>query len=359
MRLREYNFNLPETLIRQYPVIPRDDCRLMVANRETKKITIHDNFKTGLFEYFDEGDVFVFNDSFIFPAKLRGVKEKNTGEVEVLLLRNLKPDSFLWDVIVHPARKIRVGNKLFFGKYKINSEEHELVAEVVDNTTAKGRIIRFLFQGDPIDFDYVIDQLGKPPLPKYIRREPNEEDLRYFQNVYANPQKRGSVSPPSGGFRFTKNMLKRMELLDIHATFLTVHCGIAGFSNVQVEDLSKHKMESDYFEIPEETADIINKAKGEKKRVCAVGASTFRALEASVSPSGLVKPAKRWTELFLFAPYTPKIPNAYITGFHLPKSIEMMATAAFAGFDFTKKIYNLALKENFNFGIYGDVLLVI
>ena len=359
MRLREYGFNLPQELIRQYPVIPRDDCRLMVAKRSTQEIIIHDKFKTALFEYFSEGDTFVFNDSYIFPAKLKGMKEKNTGEVEVLLLRELKPSSFLWDVIVHPARKIRVGNKLYFGKYKLNGEEHELIAEVVDNTTAKGRIIRFLFQGDSTELNYVIDKLGKPPLPNYIKREPNEDDFKYFQNVYADPEKRGSVSPPSGGFRFTKNMLKRMELLDINTVFLTLHCGIAGFSSVQVEDLSKHKMESDYFEIPEETARVINETRARKKQVCVVGASTFRAVESSVSPSGLLKPVKRWTELFLFAPYTPKIPTAYITGFHLPKSIEMMATGAFAGFKLMKKIYKTALKENFAFGVYGDVLLII
>ncbi len=359
MKLSTYNFNLPEELIKQYPYIPRDDSRLMVAFRDTKKIEIFDNLKKNLLQFFDKGDTFVFNDSFIFPAKLKGTKEKNTGEIEVLLLRQLNSETFLWDVLVHPARKIRVGNKLYFGKYSLNREEYDLIAEVVDNTTAKGRIIRFLFQGDQYELNNIIDKLGTPPLPPYIHREPTEEDRRYFQNVYANQEKRGSVSPPSGGFRFTKNILKMMELREINLAYLTLHCGIAGFGKVQVEDLSKHKMESDYYEIPEETAEIVNKTLEEKKRVCAVGASTFRALEASVFPSGKLKPLSQWTELFLFAPYVPKIPNAYITGFHLPKSIEMMATGAFAGFNFMQKIYETALKEKFHFGIYGDTLLIL
>ncbi len=359
MKLSTYNFSLPEELIKQYPYVPRDDSRLMVAFRDTKKIEIFDNLKKNLLQFFDEGDVFVLNDSYIFPARLTGTKEKNTGDIEVLLLRQLNPSTFLWDVLVHPARKIRVGNKLFFGNYSLGGEEYELIAEVVDNTTAKGRIIRFLFQGDEYELNAVIDKLGRPPLPTYIRREPTEEDRKYFQNVYANPEHRGSVSPPSGGFSLTKNLLKMMELRDMELAYLTLHCGIAGFGKVQVEDLSKHKMESDYYEIPPRTADIVNKALEEKKRICAVGASTFRALEASVSPSGKLKPLAQWTELFLFAPYVPKIPNAYITGFHLPKSIEMMATGAFAGFDFMKKIYETALKEKFQFGVYGDTLLIL
>ncbi len=345
-----YSFHLPQELIAQYPVRPRDRSRLMVVIRKTKEIRHHDNFRA-ILEYFGPGDVFIFNDSLVFPAKLLGHKERNSSVVEVLLLRELNAEQMLWDAMVEPARKIRVGNKLYFGT------ADELVAEVVDNTTARGRTLRFLLDGSPQDLEALIDKYGMMPLPSYITRPPEPEDRERYQCIYA--AKKGSVSANSAGFHFSHALFKLMELQDIDKVFVTLHAGMASFRKVQVEDLSKHRMDADYFEISEATAQRVNKAKEERKKICVVGATTFRAVESSVSAFGYLKPAQRWTELFIFYPYMVRIPTAYITGFHLPRSIEMFAAAAFAGFDLLMKAYEEAIKKEYRFGCFGDAMLIL
>lgn len=348
MKLSAFNFEIPEDLIAQHPHEPRDECRLLVAHRDTGKIE-HRIFKD-ILEYFDEGDVMVLNDTKVFPARLIGKKEKTGAQIEVFLLRELQAKQKLWDVLVEPARKIRVGNKLFFG-------ENDLIAEVVDNTTSRGRTIRFLFDGENEELHQLIDKLGKTPVPPYISREVTEKDRDDYQTVYARNV--GAVAAPTAGLHFTRELLKRFELKGVEESFITLHIGIGTFNPVEVEDLSKHRMDSEYFEIPENTREMVNQAKRAKRKVLAVGNSVMRSLESSVSASGMLNPLEGWTDKFIYPPYDFKIANSFLTNLHRPKSTLLMMTAAFMGYEFMMEAYEEALKEKYNFYSYGDAMLIL
>ncbi|MFN0049585.1 MAG: tRNA preQ1(34) S-adenosylmethionine ribosyltransferase-isomerase QueA [Cytophagales bacterium] len=348
MKLSEFSYTLPPELIAQYPTENRDDCRLMVINRASKTIE-HKTFKD-ILNYFEEDDVMVVNDSMVFPARLYGNKEKTGAKIEVFLLRQLGKEAHLWDVLVDPARKIRVGNKLYFG-------EGELVAEVIDNTTSRGRTIRFLFDGTSEDFMKVIDQLGETPIPKYIKRKVEPEDRERFQTIFAN--KLGSVAAPSAGMHFTKQLVKRFELKGVQIDTMTLYVGLGSFRAVDVEDLTKHKMDSEHFIIPEHTVDKVNVALEAKRRVCAVGSTVLRSMESSVSASNRLKPNDIWTDRFIFPPFDFKICNAFITNFHAPDSTLLMMASAFGGFELIKEAYDVAIKENYRFLTYGDAMLII
>lgn len=348
MKLSEFNLNIPKKLVAQHPKNPRHDARMMVVDRKTGSIE-HKTFKD-ILEYFGEGDVIIFNDSMVFPARLYGSKEKTGAQIEVFLLRELNPDSRLWDVVVDPARKIRVGNKLFFG-------DGDLVAEVVDNTTSRGRTIRFLFDGTRDDFDAIIDRLGETPLPDYIERKVTADDRESFQCVYA--KNKGSVAAPEAGLHFTVEMLKRLELQGVEQAFVTLHTGLGSFREVEVEDLSKHKMDSESFQILPEAARIVTKAQKARKRVLAVGATTMRAIESSVSSARHLNPGQGWTDKFIFPPYEFSIANSYLTNFHPPKSTMLMVQAAFIGYELMREVYEVAVKEKYRFYCYGDALLIL
>jgi S-adenosylmethionine:tRNA ribosyltransferase-isomerase len=348
MKLSEFSYNLPPELIAQYPTENRDDCRLMVVDRATKTIE-HKLFKD-ILSYFEEDDVMIVNDSMVFPARLYGNKEKTGAKIEVFLLRQLSPDGHLWDVLVDPARKIRVGNKLYFG-------EGELVAEVIDNTTSRGRTIRFLFDGTSQDFMKVIDELGETPLPKYIKRKVEPEDRDRFQTIFAN--KLGSVAAPSAGLHFTRQLVKRFEIKGVHIEPITLYVGLGSFRPVDVEDLTKHKMDSEHFIIPDKTAEMVNNALENRKKVCAVGSTALRSLESSVSANNRLKSANLWTDKFVFPPFEFKICNSLITNFHQPESTLLMMTSAFGGFDLIKQAYEIAVKEEYRFLTYGDAMLIL
>ncbi len=348
MKLSRFAFNLPEELIAKYPAENRDESRLMVLNRAKGTIE-HKQFKD-LINYFDEGDTFVFNDTKVFPARLFGNKEKTGARIEVFLLRELNPETKLWDVLVDPARKIRIGNKLFFG-------DDELVAEVIDNTTSRGRTLRFLYDGTYESYREKLNQLGEPPIPKIIGREVEELDKDRFQTIFAKEE--GAVSAPTAGLHFSKHLLKRMEIKGINNSALTLHVGLGTFASVDVEDLSKHKMESERTIIPERTVVSVNKSKANNKRVCAVGTTVMRAMESAVSTTGTLKPMNGWTNKFIFTPHDFKVANAMITNFHMPKSTLMMMAGAFAGHDFLLKAYKEAIKEKYNFFTYGDAMLIL
>lgn len=347
MKLTAFNFELPEKLIAQYPTNVRDESRLMVVHRESGKIE-HKIFKDVL-DYFDEGDALVVNDTKVFPARLYGKKEKTGARIEVFLLRELNPEAKLWDVLVDPARKIRVGNKLYFGD--------ELVAEVVDNTTSRGRTIRFLFDGTNEEFRAIIATLGNTPLPKYITREAEEFDLERYQTVYAREE--GAVAAPTAGLHFSEELLKRLEIKGVLRADLTLHVGLGTFRNIEVEDLSKHKMDAEYFNITERTANIVNTATKNKKRICAVGTTTMRSLESGVSATGTLKASGGWTNKFIFPPYEFNIANSMITNFHLPKTSLVIMVAAFAGYDLVMEAYQQAIKKKYRFFSYGDAMLII
>ena len=348
MKLSAFNFEIPSELTAQYLHEPRDECRMLVAHRETGEIE-HRVFKD-ILEYFDEGDVMVLNDTKVFPARLFGKKEKTGAKIEVFLLRELNIKQKLWDVLVEPARKIRVGNKLFFG-------ENDLVAEVVDNTTSRGRTIRFLFDGENEELHQLIDRLGRTPIPPYIEREVESRDRNDYQTVYAKHE--GAVAAPTAGLHFTRELLKRFELKGIEESFITLHVGIGAFNPVEVEDLSKHRMDSEYFVIPERTRDMVNDAKRGKRRVLAVGTSVMRSLESAVSASRMLNPAQGWTDKFIYPPYEFHIANAFLTNFHQPRSTLMMMVAAFLGYDFMMKCYDEAVKEKYQFYGYGDAMLIV
>ncbi|MEM8898677.1 MAG: tRNA preQ1(34) S-adenosylmethionine ribosyltransferase-isomerase QueA [Bacteroidota bacterium] len=348
MKLSAFNFEIPEELIAKYPASPRDEARLLVAHKDTGKIE-HRLFKDML-EYFDEGDVMVLNDTKVFPARLIGKKEKTGAKIEVFLLRELNVKQKLWDVLVEPARKIRVGNKLFFG-------ENDLIAEVVDNTTSRGRTIRFLYDGENEELHKLIDKLGKMPIPPYIDREPEPRDRKDYQTVFA--KNTGAVAAPTAGLHFTRELLKRLELKGVEEAFITLHIGIGTFNPVEVEDLSKHRMDSEFYIIPERTRDLVNDAKANKRRVLTVGNSTMRALESSVSASRKLNDAEGWTDRFIYPPFEFHIGNAFITNLHRPKSTLMMMVAAFMGYDFMMECYEEAIKEKYRFFSYGDAMLII
>ncbi|MDY7395673.1 tRNA preQ1(34) S-adenosylmethionine ribosyltransferase-isomerase QueA [Aureibaculum sp. 2210JD6-5] len=349
MKLSHFKFELPEELLAKYPSEQRDEARLMVLDRKTKKIE-HKLFKD-LVNYFDEGDVMVFNNTKVFPARLYGNKEKTGARIEVFLLRELNAESRLWDVLVDPARKIRIGNKLFFG------ENEDLVAEVIDNTTSRGRTLRFLFDGSYEAFRKKLKELGETPLPKYIKRDVEPIDDERYQTIYAKHE--GAVAAPTAGLHFSKHLLKRLEIKGINLAELTLHVGLGTFNPVEVEDLSKHKMDSEEIDIPENTAKTVNKAIDSKKRVVAIGTTVMRTLESSVSADYHLKPFTGWTNKFIFPPYEFSIADAMVTNFHTPKSTLMMMTSAFAGHDFLKKAYAEAIKEKYNFYSYGDAMLII
>ncbi len=349
MKLSEFDYQLPRELIAEYPTNLRDESRLMVIHRDTGEIE-HRLFKN-IIDYFDAGDVLVLNNTKVFPARLLGRKEKTNAEIEVFLLRELDKQTKLWDVLVEPARKIRIGNKLFFG------EDNELVAEVIDNTTSRGRTIRFLFDGPRHEYEKKLKELGKTPLPKYIKREEEDFDKERYQTVFAKHE--GAVAAPTAGLHFSKRLLKKLEIKDIHMPEITLHVGIGTFSPVEVEDLGKHKMDSEYYEISQEAADIVNQALDQGKRVCAVGTTVVRALESSVNAYSRLHPANRWTHKFIYPPYQFNIPNALITNFHLPKSTLLMLVAAFGGYDLIMKAYKIAVEEKYRFYSYGDAMLII
>lgn len=349
MKLSQFKFGLNENLLAPHPAANRDESRLMVIDRKTGKIE-HKIFKD-IINYFDEGDVMVMNNTKVFPARLYGNKEKTGAKIEVFLLRELNPESKLWDVLVDPARKIRIGNKLYFG------EDDMLVAEVIDNTTSRGRTLRFLFDGTSADFREVIEKLGNTPLPKYIKRKAEPEDKERYQTVYAKNE--GAVAAPTAGLHFSKQLLKRFEIKGINLAELTLHVGLGTFRPVEVEDLTKHKMDSEWFKIPTECIETVNKAKAGKKRICAVGTTSMRAMESSISTLGELKPFEGWTNKFIFPPYDFSVANCMITNFHMPESTLLMMVSAFAGYDLTMHAYKLAMKEKYRFYSYGDAMLII
>ncbi len=350
MKLSAFNFDFPEELIAKYPTDNRHDSRLMVVHRETGEIE-HRVFKDVL-NYFGEDDVLVMNNTKVFPARLYGKKEKTGARIEVFLLRELNSRSRLWDVLVDPARKIRVGNKLYFGE-----GDEVLVAEVVDNTTSRGRTIRFLFEGEELDFRRILSSLGQTPLPKYIDREAEEQDKRRYQTIYAKEE--GAVAAPTAGLHFSDELMKRLEVKGINFAEVTLHIGLGTFRNIEVEDLSKHKMDAEYYQIRQPAVDIVNKAKANNKRICAVGTTSIRTVESSVSATNTLKEGEGWTNLFVHPPYNFRIPNAMITNMHLPKTSLLIMVCAFGGYDLMMGAYEEAVKEKYRFFSYGDAMLIL
>lgn len=348
MKLSEFKFDLPSGLIALYPAENRDESRLMVVHRDTGEIE-HRTFKD-ILEYFDEGDILVNNNTKVFPARLYGNKEKTGAKIEVFLLRELNKEMHLWDVLVDPARKIRVGNKLYFG-------DSDLVAEVIDNTTSRGRTIRFLFDGEDEEFYKTIDALGETPLPKHIKRKAEPEDRERFQTIYAEHV--GAVAAPTAGLHFTKQLMKRLEIKGVDIASITLHVGLGTFRPVDVEDLTKHKMDSENFIVPVSAVDKVNNAIVNKKKVCAIGTTAMRALESSVSANNTLKPNEGWTDKFIFPPYEFKICDALVTNFHLPESTLLMMASAFGGYDLVMKAYQVAIKEKYRFFSYGDAMLIL
>ena len=349
MKLSQFQFNLPKEKIAQEPPRWRDECKLMVLHRDSGEIE-HKLFKN-IIDYFGKGDTFILNDTKVFPARLYGNKEKTKAEIEVFLLRELNREQRLWDVIVDPARKIRIGNKLYFG------EDESLVAEVIDNTTSRGRTLRFLYDGSYEEFKDTLYSLGETPLPKFVREKVVPEDAENYQTIFAKNE--GAVAAPAAGMHFSRELFNRMILKDINKAFITLHMGIGHFRSVDVEDLSKHKMDSERVIISEETADIINRTKRAKNKVLAVGVTVMRALETYVTSYDEVNPYDGWTNKFIFPPYRFSIPDAIVSNFHLPGSTMLMSVAAFGEYENVMKAYATALKEDYRFGPYGDALLII
>jgi len=349
MKLSNFNFNLPKELLAEHPAENRDESKLMVINRKTKTIE-HRLFKD-VIEYFEEGDVMVLNNTKVFPARLYGNKEKTGARIEVFLLRELNSEQRLWDVLVDPARKIRIGNKLYFG------DDDSLVAEVIDNTTSRGRTLRFLYDGSYEEFRNKLTELGETPIPKYINREVEPEDAERYQTIYAKEE--GAVAAPTAGLHFSKHLLKRLEIKGIDFAEITLHVGLGTFNPVEVEDLSKHKMDSEELIINQEACDIVNKAKANKHKICAVGTTTMRAMESSVSSAKTLNPYVGWTNKFIFPPYDFSVADCMITNFHTPKSTLLMMISAFMGHDLMRKAYDEAIKEGYRFYTYGDAMLIL
>lgn len=349
MKTSDFNFDLPPDLLAEYPSEERDESRLMIVHRDTEKIE-HKMFKD-LIDYFDEGDVMIRNNTKVFPARMYGNKEKTGAKIEVFLLRELDKETRLWDVLVDPARKIRIGNKLYFG------EDESLVAEVVDNTTSRGRTLRFLYDGSYEEFRIKLNELGKTPLPKYIKREAEEFDVERYQTIYAKHE--GAVAAPTAGLHFSKHLIKRLEIKGIDFAEVTLHVGLGTFEPVEVEDISKHKMDSEQINISQEAAYMVNEGKKNKKRICAVGTTSMRSIESSVSASGELNSFEGWSNKFIYPPYEFSIANCMITNFHTPKSTLLMMISAFMGHDLMKKVYAEALKEKYKFYSYGDAMLIL
>ena len=349
MKLSQFKFKLPEELIAQYPSPERDEARLMVVDRKTGGIE-HKVFKEVL-DYFDEGDLLVFNDTKVFPALLYGNKEKTGARIEVFLLRELNEENKLWDVLVEPARKIRIGNKLYFG------EDESMVAEVIDNTTSRGRTLRFLYDGSHEEFKEALFKLGLTPLPYYINRVPEPDDAERYQCIFA--KKEGAVVAPAAGMHFSREIMKRMEIKGVNYDFLTLHFGLGNFREIDVEDLTKHRMDSEQMEVGPELVEMVNKTKDSGKAVCAVGASVLRAIASTVSMNGHIKEYSGWTNKFIFPPYEFNVCTSLITNFHLPYSTMLMMVTAFGDYDVIMNAYDVAVKEGYKFGAYGDAMLVV
>ena len=349
MKLSQFRFDLPLNLIAQTPTKRREDSRMMVVHRHTGEI--ENKYFRDIMDYFDDKDCFVVNNTKVFPARMYGRKEKTGAKIEVFLLRELNKPNRLWDVIVDPARKIRVGNKLYFG------DQEDLVAEVIDNTTSRGRTIRFLWEGSEEDFRAQLEKLGETPLPKYIKRKPDEEDKERYQTVYAKHE--GAVAAPTAGLHFSRELIKRLEIKGIRFAEVTLHTGLGTFRPIEVEDLSKHKMDAEYYNIDETACKVVNRAKEYGHRVCSVGTTTMRAIESSVSTENHMKPYNGWTNKFIFPPYDFSIADSMITNFHMPESTLLMQVAAFGGYDHVWNAYKVAMKEKYRFFSYGDAMLII
>ena len=349
MKLSHFQFNLPTELLAEFPAENRDESRLMVVHRKTGQIE-HKLFKD-IIEYFDEGDVMVVNNTKVFPARLYGNKEKTGARIEVFLLRELNAEQRLWDVLVDPARKIRIGNKLYFG------DDDSLVAEVIDNTTSRGRTLRFLYDGSYEEFREKLVELGETPIPKYINREVNEDDAERYQTIYAKEE--GAVAAPTAGLHFSKHLMKRLEIKGVDFAEVTLHVGLGTFNPVEVEDLSKHKMDSEELKITQEACDVVNKAKVNKKRVCAIGTTTMRAMESSVSSNKTLNPFEGWTNKFIFPPHDFAVADCMVTNFHTPKSTLLMMISAFCGHDLMMKAYKEAIEQKYRFYSYGDAMLIL
>ena len=349
MKLSQFAFDLPLNLIAQHPTRIREDSRMMVIHRETGQM--EDRHFRDVMEYFNDQDVFVVNNTKVFPARLYGRKEKTGAKIEVFLLRELDKTYKLWDVIVDPARKIRVGNKLYFG------DSEELVAEVIDNTTSRGRTIKFLWDGANDEFRKILEILGETPLPRYIKRKPDEDDKERFQTVYAKHE--GAVAAPSAGLHFSKSLIKRLEIKGVHFAEVTLHTGLGTLRPMEVEDLNKSKMDAEYYRVDKEACMIVNKARLGKHRICSVGTTTMRALESSYTAEKLLKPSEGWTNTFIHPPYQFNIADSLITNFHLPKSSLLILVSAFAGYDLIMEAYKKAIKDKYRFFNYGDAMLLI
>lgn len=349
MKLSQYNYNFSPELLAQYPVEHRDESRMLVLHRKTGEIE-HKLFKD-IINYFDEKDVFILNNTKVFPARLYGNKEKTGAEIEIFLLRELNKDLRLWDVLVEPARKIRIGNKLYFG------EDDALVAEVIDNTTSRGRTLRFLYDGSYEEFREVLAQMGETPLPRWVREKVEPIDEERYQTIYAKEE--GAVAAPTAGLHFSKHLLKRMEIKGIDTAEITLHVGLGNFRTVDVEDLTKHKMDSEQIVIPAATAEIVNRAKESGHRVCAIGTTVQRTIESSVSTNGMLKPYEGWTNKFIFSPYEFNVADSMVSNFHLPGSTQLMMVAAFGGYDNVMNAYKVAIEEGYRFGTYGDAMLIL
>ena len=349
MKLSQYNYSFSPNMLAKYPAENRDESRLMVIDRASGKIE-HSVFKN-VIDYFDEGDVLTFNDTKVFPARLYGNKEKTGAEIEIFLLRELNRDLRLWDVLVDPARKIRIGNKLYFG------DDDLLVAEVIDNTTSRGRTLRFLFDGDYDEFKATLYKMGETPLPKWIRSKVEPIDDERYQTIFARHE--GAVAAPTAGLHFSKHLMKRLEIKGVDMAFLTLHVGLGNFRTVDVEDLTKHKMDSEQVVIPEETAEKVNQIKRAGGKVCAVGTTVMRSMESSVSTEGFLKPFDGWTNKFIFCPYEFSVANCMITNFHLPYSTHLMMVSALAGYDLLMDAYKVSKEEKYRFGNYDDPMLIL
>lgn len=349
MKLSQFKFKLPEELIAQEPIAQRDECRMMVVNRKTGEIS-HHIFKE-ILKYFDEGDVMVFNDTRVFPARLFGNKEKTGARIEVFLLRELNEEHKLWDVLVEPARKIRIGNKLYFG------EDESMVAEVIDNTTSRGRTLRFLYDGTHEEFKEALYALGETPLPEYIHREPTPDDAEAYQTIFARNE--GAIVAPAAGIHFSRELLKRLEIKGVEQAYATIHSGLGNFREIDVEDLTKHRMDAEQIFITPQLVDTVNNAKAENRKVCAIGTSVLRGMASAVSMGGRLKVYEGWTNKFIFPPYDFTVATSLVSNFHLPYSTMLMMVAAFGGYELVMKAYNEAVKEGYRFGAYGDAMLII
>ena len=349
MKLSQYGYEFSPEMLAKYPADNRDESRLMVINRATGTIE-HRIFKD-IIEYFDEEDLFLFNDTKVFPARLYGNKEKTGAEIEIFLLRELNSDLRLWDVIVDPARKIRIGNKLYFG------DDDMMGAEVIDNTTSRGRTLRFLFDGSYDEFKQALYNLGETPLPRWFSEKVEPEDEERYQTIFAKNE--GAVAAPTAGMHFSKHLLKRMEIKGIESAFITLHAGLGNFRTVDVEDLSKHKMDSEQFFVTEEAAEKVNSTKRSGHKVVAIGTPVMRAIETAVSTGGMIKAMEGWTNKFIFCPYDFSVANAMVTNFHLPESTQLIMAAAFGGYDLIMNAYKVAAQEGYRFGTYGDAMLIL